>query len=225
MRYFFMIWAFALVTTVFLLGFRGDKFEKPPLYLFPDMDIQAKYHPQADNAFYEDQRNDRQPVAGTVARGYAFELETVFAEDFNYPVDDNPAFYTGKNPEGDFVTGFPVKVDNDLLELGKEKYEIFCTVCHGPTGAGNGVVASDGSDYAMARGYFGNVANLTQQTYLDYEEGKLWDRITNGWNTMYPYKTKLTPRERWAVVAYLRALQVAANGTMEDVPENLRNQL
>ncbi|MGF1452245.1 MAG: c-type cytochrome [Opitutales bacterium] len=225
MRYFFMFWALAVICTFLLLGWRGQTFDEPPLYLFPDMDIQAKYHPQMSNDFYEDARNDRQPVAGTVARGHLFELDEIFTDGYEYPVAQNEPLYTGKGADGEFVDRFPVEVDETLLQLGREKYDIFCTVCHGPTGAGNGVVASDGSDYAMTRGYFGNVANLTSQTYIDYSEGKLWDRITNGWNTMYPYRDKLTPYERWAVVAYVRALQLAANGTLEDVPENQRNQL
>ncbi len=225
MRYFLMFWALALVTTFFVLGWRGRKFDQPPLYLFPDMDVQAKYHPQMDNRFFADQRNDRLPVAGSVARGYAFEASTVFSDDYRYDVAQNPALYSGKNSEGDWYQGFPIPVTRELLELGREKYAIYCTVCHGATGGGNGVLASDGTDYSLDRGYFGNVANLNTKLYIDYPEGQLYDRIANGWNTMYPYRDKLNPTERWAVVAYVRALQLAANGTVADIPPGILKDL
>lgn len=225
MRYFLMFWALATISVVILLGERGKTSRKPTLYLFPDMDIQARAMPQAESAFFGDGRVDRQPVAGTVQRGYQWEAATIFDEGFQYPVAENPALYSGLDANGDFYEGFPVEVDRQFIELGREKFEIFCQVCHGTLGDGKGVLAADGTDYTMNRGYFGNVANLTAQPYLDYPEGQLFDRITNGWNSMYPYKDKLTPRERWAVVAYLRTLQRAANASVQDVPEVYRKEL
>ena len=244
MKYFLMIWAFAVVAAVILLGPRGSKSRDPQLYLFDDMDIQPKNLAQSENSFFEDGTNSRPPVPGTVGRGYAWDAKAVFAESFDYPVAENPPLYTGLKtgvvPGPDYRSaaefdgwyeGFPVKVDEPFLRLGQQKYEINCTVCHGALGDGKGVLNAaasgiDGeSDYTQPRGYFGYIADLTAQQYIDYPEGKLWDRITNGWNTMYPYKDKLTPRERWAVVAYVRALQLAANARVEDVPKADLSQL
>lgn len=225
MKYFFMIWLFVVVAFVALMGPRGGTSRKPPVYLFPDMDIQAKNKAQSENVIFDDASTDRQPAAGSVGRGYAWDTKTVFGSDYRYDVAENPELHTAKLPNGEWVDTFPMAVDERFIQLGKEKYDIFCTVCHGRLGNGKGVLAADGSDYTMNRGYFGNVADLTAQTYVDYPHGQLWDRITNGWNTMYPYKDKLTPQERWAVVAYLRALQLSANGTVDDVPQNKLSDL
>jgi hypothetical protein len=224
MKVFLMIWLFVVVTVVAIMGVRGGTSTKPPLYLFPDMDDQAKTKPQGTSAIFADNRTDRLPVAGTVPRGYTWQTE-VFTQEYAYPVAQNPAVYSGKDASGEFYEGFPLPVDEAFVVLGQQKYNIYCQVCHGTLGDGKGIVAADGTDYTMNRGYFGNVANLTSDTYVQYSEGMLFDRITNGWNTMYPYKDKLSPQERWAVVAYLRALQLAANASIDDVPEAHRKEL
>ena len=123
-----------------------------------------------------------------------------------------------KNADGSFARGYPsdVTVDFKLLERGQDRYTIYCAPCHGALGDGNGITRS----YGMA---------LTP-TYHDdrlrgMAEGELFNTITYGKNTMYPYADKLSPDERWAVVAYMRVLQRAGQATINDVPVEQREGL
>jgi len=216
MRYFFYIYIFVLLMVLTIFGFRGKQSEREPLYMFPDMDWQIKYKPQAENDFFNDNRNDRPVVPGTVERGYMWDTGDVFEDDYTYNVAENPPLYTGKNEDGSWYRGFPIPVDMALLEMGQEKYEIYCTVCHGATGDGNGITKS----YGML-----TVVGYHSDRLRDMAEGEIYNTIVNGKNTMYPYGDKLTPEERWAVVAYVRALQTAQNARAEDVPATQQKEL
>ena len=200
MRYFFAVLFFVLISAFSLLGLRGKFSRKPPLEVFPDMDRQAKFLPQAANEFYVDGRADRPAVPGTIARGNYYE---------------NDFFATGR-VNGEFAPGFPVPVTNEMMELGQEKYQIFCAVCHSQTGDGNGITK-----------IYGMVATPSYHSdmYRDKTEGEIFNTITYGKNTMQGYGSKLTPEERWAVIAYLRALQRAQNATIDDVPTEHRKDL
>jgi len=216
MRYFLGIWIFVVVAVVSVLGFRGAKSTKMPIYVFPDMDYQERYKPQGENSFFEDGRNDRPEVSGTVGRGHAWEIKDVFSSEYEYDVAKNPSLYSGKTERGEWYRGFPVEVTPELIELGEAKYDIFCTVCHGEVGDGNGVT----KQYGM----------IATPTYHDdrlrtMSEGEIFNTITNGKNLMGAYGYKLNPEERWAVVAYLRALQIAGNATVADVPEEFKSEL
>ena len=109
-----------------------------------------------------------------------------------------------------------MSIDHQLLELGREKYDIFCAVCHGATGDGNGITKS-----------YGMVATPTYHVdrLRGLAEGEIFDTITNGKNNMGPYGAKLRYEERWAVIAYLRALQLAQNATPDDVPHASRKDI
>jgi mono/diheme cytochrome c family protein len=124
--------------------------------------------------------------------------------------------YAGKNADGTFARGLPVPVTETLIHRGQNRYTIYCAPCHGALGDGNGITRS----YGMA---------LTP-TYHDdrlrgMAEGELFNTITYGKNTMYPYADKLSPDERWAVVAYMRVLQRAGQATINDVPVEQREGL
>lgn len=225
MRYFLAIWLFVIVATVSILGFRGSKSPNSPIYVFPDMDRQAKYTPQGGNTFYSDGRDARPPVPGTVGRGQGWEIKDVFSDDYRDSVSTNPSLYSGKTAEGDFYKGFPVPVSNEFIAKGRQKYNIYCSVCHGKTGDGRGVLASDGSDLAMSAGYFGNIATLIDERIRAMPEGQIFDVITNGFNTMGAYGYAIRPEDRWAVIAYVRALQLAAHASAEDVPEQFKSRL
>lgn len=216
MRYFLVIFALVVFGTVSILGFRGKKSEKEPLYIFPDMDIQAKYLPQGKNDFFNDQRNDRPVIAGTIPRGHSWDMANVFSPSYDYKVDEQPEFYTGKTSTGAFVTGFPVEVDHSLMEKGREKYQIFCQVCHSAAGDGNGIT----KQYGMVA-----TASYQDDRLRNMPEGEIFNTITNGKGQMLPYRDKLSPEERWAVIAYVRALQRSQNARMDDVPEAMRMQL
>ena len=216
MRYFIAIWIFLVVATVSILGFRSDTFTETPIWVFPDMDIQARFEPQGENKFFANQMDDRPIVKGTVQRGYAWDQKEIFSSDYEWDEAKNPSLYSGKNDKGEWYRGFPIVVTPKLLEQGQVKYQIFCLPCHGETGDGNGITKK----YGMA----------ATPTYHDdrlrsMSEGEIFSTITDGKNLMGAYGAVLNPEERWAVIAYMRALQLASNATIEDVPAQYRKEL
>jgi mono/diheme cytochrome c family protein len=208
MRYAYYTLAFLVVLTVSIMGFRGLRSTRPPIEVFPDMDRQAKYKPQAESKFFADGRADRAIPPGTVPRGRTVAADPTFlrADDF---------LYRGKNADGSFAKGFPLPVSEAFVRRGQERYAIYCQPCHGALGDGNGVT----------RGYNMNPANFHDDRLRAMAEGELFNTITNGKNTMMPYADKLVPADRWAVVAYFRALQRAAHAPLVDVPADQRGKL
>ena len=197
MRYFIAFFIFLVIAAFSIAGFRGSNSSKPPLEVFPDMDRQFKYKPQAESAFFTDGRADRPPVPGTVSLGSFHE---------------NDYFVTGK-ADGEFGRGFPISVDFDTMKHGREKFTIFCAVCHGASGDGNGITKK----YGMVA-----TPSFHNDRFRNMPEGEIFNTITNGKNNMGPYGAKLRPSERWAVIAYVRALQRAQNSRISDVPaENM----
>ena len=215
MRIFLISFVFALFAVVSILGFRGQRTEKTPLYLFPDMDRQQKFHAQGENAFFDNRMDDRLPVGGTVIRGNDFDAATVFSEDYAKAYIGNPEIVSGKDEAGTEIPEIPIPVSYDLMELGRKKYDIYCKVCHGGLGGGNGVTLNYGI----------NATNLLTQVYLDRPDGNIYTTITNGYNTMMGYGDKLTVEERWAVVLYVRALQKVYNATEADLTPEQRSEL
>ncbi|MFO8028172.1 MAG: cytochrome c [Opitutales bacterium] len=215
MRIFLVIFVFISAATVSILGFRGALSEKPPLEVFPDMDRQARYKPQGENSFFPDRRNDRPVPVNTVARGNYLNYEQVFSEDFDDTNLGRTTFLQGKNSDGTWVEKLPVDVDYSLMEMGREKYEIFCSSCHGLAGDGNGVTKPYG---ILATSYH-------DDRLRDEADGYIFDVITNGKGLMYGLKDRLAPEERWAVVLYVRALQRSQNASEDDVPAGERAEL
>jgi mono/diheme cytochrome c family protein len=212
MRYAYLVLFFVLVTAVSVLGFRGSISTRPPLEIFPDMDHQAKYKPQAQSAFFADKRTDRPTPAGAVA----FGRSGLQADGKFLAADDH--FYRGKQADGSFARGFPssVKIDRALLERGQHKYTIYCAPCHGALGDGNGIT----KQYGM-----GATPTYHDDRLRQIAEGDLYNTITNGKNTMLSYADKIEPADRWAVIAYVRALQRAQTGTVADVPSAHKSEL
>ena len=216
MRYAYYTLAFVVVLLVSVMGFRGLKSTRPPIEVFPDMDHQAKYKPQMESKFFADGRADRPIPANTVPYGRGAGVEV------GHPAHD-PAFlkaddvrYAGKNADGSFAKGFPVDVTAELIKRGQGRYNIYCYPCHGALGDGNGITKS----YGM----------LVTPSYHDdrirnMPEGEIFNTITNGKNTMMPYADKLSADDRWAVIAYVRVLQRAHHGTIDDVPADQRGGL
>lgn len=194
MRYVYLIFIFVVIAAVSVLGFRGTKSTKNPLEVFDDMDRMPKYHPQAESEFFADGRTDRLPVPGTIARG-------------TYEPDAYKA--TGKQGEA-YGSGLPIEVNNAAMERGEERYNIYCTVCHGAAGDGQGRIAAFGMTA---------IANLTAAPYTEMSDGEIFHYIGNGSRSgrMYGYKEKLSVEDRWKVVLYVRALQRAANGSANDL--------
>jgi len=215
MRIFFAIYFFAIVATVIVLGFRGDKSDKTPWMIFPDMDNQPKYKPQATNDYFPNRMNDRPKPANTVIRGQGWEMKRVFSADYSTDVFQETALNEGKNPDGSWASDFPIPVTYEVMELGREKYEIFCLVCHGAAGDGQGIT----SKYGIL------ASNLLLDLYREMDGGEIFNTITHGKNTMYGYGEKITPEERWAIVLYVRALQLSQNATEEMIPPAQRGEL
>lgn len=216
MRYFYIIFGFICVSVVAILGLRGTKFTKTPLYIFPDMDWQAKYQPQGENHFFPDERDDRPVVPGTVVRGYGWNLPEVFSSDIEYMPAQNPGLFSGKNQNNEWLEEFPIEVTHELMELGQKKFNMFCYLCHGKSGDGNGITRQ----YGMVA-----TSSYHDERLIKMAHGEIFNTITNGKGQMGAYGSKLTPKERWAVIAYVRALQRAYTATIEDVPVEFRAEL
>lgn len=215
MRIFIITFVFVIIAVLSLAGFRGSKTEKTPLYIFPDMDRQQKFHPQGENNFFPNGMDDRLPVSGTVMRGTELQSREVFSPEYENLYIQNPEWVTGKDEQGNEIETIPFEVTSEFMALGKQKYDIYCAVCHGATGQGNGVTLN----YGIA------ASNLHTGIYLERPDGNIYDTITNGYNTMMGYGDKLTVRERWAVVAYVRALQKAYNASEADLTPQQRQEL
>ncbi len=211
MRYAYYTLFFLVALTISVMGFRGMNSTQAPIQVFPDMDQQAKYKPQASSAFFADGRADRQPVSGTVPRG---RDENGSADPAFLRADD--AHYAGKNPDGTFVRGFPIEVSEGLIRRGENRYQIYCAPCHGALGDGQGITKR----YGMVA-----TPSYHDDRLRNMPEGEIFNTITHGKNTMQPYADKLTPDERWAVIAYVRALQRAAHAKIDDVPLEKRGEL
>lgn len=188
----FKLFAFLLVAAA-LSACRGQPSQKPPIHLNPNMDWQEKFKPLEANPFFEDGRSMRPPVEGTVARGL---------------LRDNAPYFEGVNDDGSFVATIPVSLDRSFLHRGQERYEIFCTPCHGGTGSGDGIV--------IGRGYV-PPPSFHEERLLDMPDGELYSAIYNGVRSMPSYRHQIPVEDRWAIVAYIRALQRSQNATDDDL--------
>jgi mono/diheme cytochrome c family protein len=199
MRYFLAAFVLTVALVVGVLGFRGDLKRQPPLEIFPDMKRQAKLRPQTIANFFPDAMSSRQFVPGTIARG------TPYADT---PV--NTGRITGTT---NFVETIPVPITEELMARGKQRFEINCLPCHGPVGDGKGVTSKLG---------MGVVGNLHDKRIVLLADGEVFNTITYGKNLMGAYGANVTIDDRWAVIAYVRALQRARLGTLDEVPANQR---
>jgi mono/diheme cytochrome c family protein len=180
---------------------------RPRVHLVPDMDAQPSSKPQEASAVFADGRAMRPPVAGTVARG---QLRADRAREL------------GREGEA-WVTALPVAMDRGLLERGRERYEIFCAPCHGLSGHGDGMVAKRAE--ALAEGTWTPPSSFHTDLVRGRENGHLYNTITNGIRNMPGYGSQVGVHDRWAIVAYVRALQRSQNATLEDVPADVRASL
>lgn len=199
MKYFFYIFAALVITVVAVLGFRGDKFTSPPFEIFPDMDRQLKYKAQSPSGFFADQRSDRSQVADTIPFDSPMAGGVLQVED-GY-------LNTGMmgNNWGD---GIPVEVTAAFLARGQERFNINCAICHGATGAGNGMVSMYGLN---------GIANYHTDLIRNQPDGQLFHTISKGKGNMGPYP-HITIQDRWAIVAYIRVLQRSQNAKASDLP-------
>ena len=167
-----------------------------------DMQDQPKFIPLRPSSFFADGRSERPLVEGTVARGH---------------LDEDTAFYTGKIGDKP-VDGFPFPITRGVLDRGQERYNIYCAPCHDRLGYGNGMIARRGFNRPPPASY--HIDRLRQAP-----AGYFFDVITNGLGAMPDYAAQIEPYDRWAIVAYVRVLQLRQNASVNDVPAEAREQL
>ena len=165
-----------------------------------DMQDQPRYETNEASDFFIDGKSARPLVAGTVARGH---------------LNEDEAFFTGKLG-GEFVSELPVGLDRQLLERGQQRFNIYCSVCHAPTGTGDGVIVQRG---------FRRPPSFHIERLRTAPAGHFFDVMTHGFGAMPSYAAQIEPRDRWAIAAYVRALQLSQNARLEDVPGENRAAL
>ncbi len=216
LRYFFALLFIGIIAVLALAGFRGSISTRPPIEILPDMDDQPKYRPQHASDFFADGKIQRLPVPGTVPRGYTNPGVVYNTSASNSRVQAQPAGFshapnytdTGKIG-GNWGDGIPLELNLAVMERGRERFNINCAICHGPTGAGNGII----KQYGLA-----TIVPLTDQRVSEMPDGQIFDVITHGKGNMGPYGGNIAVPDRWAIIAYLRALQRGVNATSQDVP-------
>jgi cytochrome c5 len=160
-----------------------------------DMAYQPKNKPLSPSDFFSDGRSERPLVENTVARGW------IANEELFVPKESNK---------------FPLPVTQELLDRGENRYNIFCQPCHGLQGDGNGMVAVRGMKHPPS---------YHQDRLRQVPNGYIYDVITNGFGAMMGYSAQVPPRDRWAIVAYVRALQLSRNAKITELPPDLRDKV
>ena len=225
LKYFFILFGLLVILVVSIAGFRGQKSARSPIEIFPDMRHQPKVKAQVASPFFADGRGNRKPVDGTVPIGYAIPLHK--------PVDDSvgeaggpykqiyfssgPVYIDTGKIDGQWGTGMPFEITPGLMERGRERFTINCSPCHGATAAGNGI----SSKFGLVA-----IANLHQERIRKMADGEIFNTLTNGKNTMMGYGDRIQVQDRWAIIAYVRALQKSQGGAaINEVPPEERAAL
>lgn len=228
LRGFFLIFILLGIAMVSILGFRGQRSTGSPIEVFPDMVRQMKVRAQAPSSFFADNRGMRIPVPGTVPIGYEMPNPQTTAPSPGTPAapaTDAPqqvAFSAGVDYANtgkmgaNWGTGIPIPVTPPFMQRGAERFNINCAVCHGMNGSGNGIT----KQYGLA-----TVVSIIDERIRNMSDGEIFNTITHGKNTMMSYGGNITVNDRWAIIAYLRALQRSQNATAADVPPEARIEL
>jgi mono/diheme cytochrome c family protein len=238
LRAFFVIFLLCTIAVIAVFGFRGQKSTQPPQEIFPDMVRQPKVRAQAPLDFFSDGRGPRLPVAGTVPIGYEMPARNASRGDAAGQKPQPPGtqqemdvgpwshphasfsvgtdyYDTGKMGDH-WGTGIPLEVTPELMERGRQRFNITCAMCHGAAAMGNGIVKQHG---------LATVVSLQDERIRKMADGEIFNTVTNGKNTMMAYGPNIIVPDRWAIIAYLRALQRSQNAAIADVPDNQRAQL
>lgn len=165
-----------------------------------DMHDQPRFEALEASDFFEDGRSARPHVPGTIARG---------------GLKHDEHFYYGR-VDGELAETIPFPVSREVLERGRERFDIFCTPCHGGLGNGEGMIVQRG---------FRRPPSFHEQRLRDMPVGHFFDVVTNGFGTMIDYSSRVSPEDRWAIAAYIRALQLSQNASLDDVPPSERQRL
>ena len=205
MRYFLLILALAVLAVIVLAGKRGSLSPRRPIEVFVDMRRQPKLRPQHPSAFFADGLTSQLPVAGAIAR--------------DDPYEDSP-LDSGKIPgTTNWVQTIPMPVTAELMARGQERFDIYCAACHGATGEGKGAPAK----FGMA--IIANLHDNSGRKIPQQPDGQIFNTITYGLNLMGAYGGLISVEDRWAIIAYLRALEWSRLASLEDVPADHRDEL
>lgn len=207
----------ALLPPVLAVQSRNTTSAKPPIHPFLDMDLQPKFKPQSESPLFADGRSARPQPAGTVARDEAFE-----DTHLNFGVVD-----------GQWATTLPreMPISMQLLERGRQRFDIYCTACHGYAGEGNGTVNRRALELVTnASGPVNGTVwvpakNLHDPAITVQPVGQLFNTVTHGIRNMAGYGTQIPTADRWAIVAYVKALQRSFNAQVQDVPPDQRSKV
>lgn len=176
---------------------RGTLSEKPAIHPQLNMDQQDRKEAQEINMFFEDKRSMRPPVEGTVARGYR---------------KADLAYFEGVDENGSWVAESPVEISRSFLYRGQERYEIFCTPCHGKVGDGLGIIMTGQYGYVPA-------PTFHQDRLREAPDGEIYSAIYNGVRNMPSYAHQVPVEDRWAIVSYVRALQASQYVSENEIAE------
>jgi mono/diheme cytochrome c family protein len=216
MRYaigFILIFLAGVAVVVGIAGFRGHLSRKPPIEIFPDMNRQLKLRPQQPNGFFANVISSQLPSAGTIAR--SAPIQTISGPI--YPYEDAPVNNGRIAGTTNFVQTNPLSVTARLLQRGQERFDIYCAPCHGRLG--------DGAGITKKLGLMPAVANLQDKRIVEMTDGEIFNTITHGKNLMGAYGPIVPVEDRWAIIAYLRALQLSQLGSVDDLPPTQRAPL
>jgi mono/diheme cytochrome c family protein len=208
MRYFFLAYAVIALLVVAVFGFRGQTFSKTPIRIFPDMDDQDKVRAQKPDLFFADGHGARLPVTETQPRGLNPEGAQVIGGIPEYEFGGQTGYYYTGHVGDYFGSGMPeeLKLTEEsataLIHRGKERFGIYCAVCHGASGNGQGMT----SKYGVP-----GIANFHLDNFKPaaYPDGRIFETITHGKGMMGAYGYNIPLHDRWAIIAYVRTLQTA----------------
>ena len=205
MRYFLLIFVVCVAAVIGIAGKRGTLMRKTPMYIFPDMKRQLKLRPQQPNDFFENGVSSQLPPEGTVVHS----KPTMVNGQPVYPYEDSPVFTGHVSGTTNFVETNPFPITEALLKRGQERFNIYCSPCHGREADGNGITKK--------LGLMTTVANLQDPRIVKFTDGEIFWVITNGRNTMGAYGPNVPAEDRWAIISYLRALQLSHLGSVDDL--------
>lgn len=227
----------ALLPPFWLWAVSSGTTSTPRISLFYDMEDQAKAKPQTHYALFADGRAMRRNVEGTVARGWLREdaeyhlgytpdegfadarrVKAMLVADTDAAAPETPA----EEPEPDWIKDFPLPVTMELMDRGEQRFNIYCSTCHGLGGDGDGLITQRAMD--LGQGTWILPTSIHTEAVIDQPDGRIYNTITNGIRNMPGYKAQISTEDRWAIVLYLRALQRSRAATVDDVPpEELDN--
>ncbi|MBN2328841.1 MAG: cytochrome c, partial [Candidatus Omnitrophica bacterium] len=192
---------------VIIAKMRVTRSDSTRIHLIPDMDSQPKFKAQSQNLLFADKRAMRPRIPGTAARGEWYA---------------NPIIHDG-TVSGEWALRIPGKITPELIQEGRKHYDVYCAPCHGLAGFGEGVIAQRAE--RLEEGTWTPPTSLHSETVLQRPAGHVFNTITNGIRNMPAYGQQIRPEDRWAIVAYIKALQRSQNASIDDVPPEYRDAL